>query len=239
MDSFIKKIFSGKRDEFVHLQFQKFSKGEFRNKALVNVSKSKDNYSIATTYEYVNEFVRSVASRIKDGEKVKVSGVIVSTRNLRELPEFSKLFGNVEIKQFMGVKQFKISTEMTGKEIVGLCDSLPNSFLALSFSIAGTELKVKPKAPKSAKPSTSDKPIVPDFCKIKTGDISLVREVLFDVDEFKKVAIGHDFIITGLEIPKNESDPLKMREKTIRKGKIVRRLNIDGKELVKERDFEA
>ena len=240
MDSFIKKIFSGKKDELVHLQFQKFSKGEFREKALVNVSKSKEVYSISTTYEYANEFVRSVACRIKDGETVSVSGVIVSTRNLKELPEFSKLLGGADVKQFMGVKQFKINTKMTGKEIVNLCDSLPNSFLGLSFSISGTELKVKPKAPKSAKPSSSgEKAPKPDFCKIKTSDLSLVNEVLFDVDEFKKVEVSHDFIITGLEIPKNESDPLKMREKTIRKGKIIRRLNIDGKELVKEKDFEA
>ena len=33
--NFIKKIFDGNIDESVHLQFQKFSKGEFRDRALI------------------------------------------------------------------------------------------------------------------------------------------------------------------------------------------------------------
>jgi len=40
-------------------------------------------------------------------------------------------------------------------------------------------------------------------------------------------------------IPKNEKDPLKMRENTIRKGKIVRHLIVDGKTEDKEISFEA
>jgi len=40
MDCFIKKIFDGKNDEFVHLQFQKFSRGEFTDRAMVKVKES-------------------------------------------------------------------------------------------------------------------------------------------------------------------------------------------------------
>ena len=55
----------------------------------------------------------------------------------------------------------------------------------------------------------------------------------------KKAEIAHDFIITDLSIPKDEKDPLKMRENTIRKGKIIRRINVDGRNIVKESKFEA
>ena len=63
MDCFIKKIFDGKSegDNLVHVQFQKFSRGEFKDKACIVFSRSKDKYSISTTYEYANEFVRTLA----------------------------------------------------------------------------------------------------------------------------------------------------------------------------------
>jgi hypothetical protein len=240
MDSFIKKIFNGKIDSLVHLQFQKFSRGEFRDKARINASKSKDKYSISTTYEYAPDMVRSVAEKMPAGQKAKVSGAIISTRNLREIPELMKLIGNTEVKQFMGVKQFKIDTEMSGKEIVEICNMLPNSFLGLSFSYGDTELKIKAKAPKSSKPgSSAEKLPNPDFCKLKTTDILLVKSFLFDLDDFKKVEISHDFIITDIEIPKNENDPAKMREMAIRKGKIIRKINADGRIMKSEKAFEA
>ena len=145
---------------------------------------------------------------------------------------------------------------MSKNEIIQLCDILPNSFLGLSFSANGTDLKIKAKAPKSAKPSTGDKKPKPDFCKIKTADISLVKEIVFDFSDFKdsseslshknseflmfkRAEISYDFIIKDIIIPKNEKDPAKMREMAVRKGKIIRRALIDGKESVSESNFEA
>jgi len=239
MDSFIKKIFLGKSDEFVHLQFQKFSRGEFIEKSMINASKSKDKYSISTTAEYANELVRSIAEHMKNNEKTQVSGVLVSTRNLKEIPEFHQLLANVEVKQFMGIKQFKINTQMSKEEILNICNLLPNSFLALSFSVNGTDLKIKPKAPKSAKPSTSDKGPKVDFCKIKTNDESLVKELIFDVDKFKSIKIKHKYLITDIILPKNQTDPAKIREMAIRKGKIIREVEVDGITHNKEAIFEA
>ena len=68
MDIFIKKIFNGKAegDDFVHIQFQKFSRGEFKNKALINARKVKDKFKISTTAEYANELVRMLAEKIRE-----------------------------------------------------------------------------------------------------------------------------------------------------------------------------
>jgi len=229
MDSFIKKIFDGNGDSFVHLQFQKFSKGIFKSKAIVKASKSKDKYSISTTYEYSNEFVRSVAEEIPNNQKVNVKGIVVSTRDLSGELDFENK------KQFMGVKQYVIDREMNKEEILGICDKFPQSFIALSFSFGDTELKIKPKSPKSGKPSTKeDEKINPDFCKLKTKNEKIVKGILFDIDNFKKVEIIHDFIIDELEIPKDEKDFSKARENTIRKGKIVRKMTIDGEKSEKE-----
>jgi hypothetical protein len=240
MDCFIKKIFDGKIDEYVHLQFQKFSRGEFKDKALVKASRSKKGFSISTTYEYANEFVRSVAEKLGNN-KTGVYGVIVSAKNLKEIPEFNHLLAHVEVKQFMGIKQFKIEQEMSGNEIWSILDMVPSAFLGLSFSANGTYLKIKPKAPKSAKPSTKGgQAPTPDFCKIKTNDIEIVKGILFDVPEgFKKAEISHDFIIKEIILPQGEKEPEKMRRLAKRKGEIVRKLNIDEKEIVKRKEFVA
>ena len=51
MESFIKKIFDGKTDSLVHLQFQKFSKGEYTGRAGFILKNSKDKFTISTCLE--------------------------------------------------------------------------------------------------------------------------------------------------------------------------------------------
>ena len=162
MDFFTTKIFSGKSDELVHVQFQKFSRGVFKDRAIIIGKQSKNKYSLSTTAEYANEFVRYLAELLEE-RKTQVNGVIVSTRNLDDVLAFQNK------KQFMGIKQYVIDTQLSGKEIISLCDRIPNAFMGLSFTVDETELKIKPKVPKSVKPSTKseDKPKA-DFCKVKT-----------------------------------------------------------------------
>jgi len=234
MSCFIKKIFEKKIDELVHIQFQKFSRGEFKDRAIIIAKKTGKGYSISTTAEYANELVRAVAEKIPENGKLNVTGAIISTRDLTGELDFK------DKKQFQGVKRYIIDTEMNKNEILNLSDKYPKSFLGLSFKINETELKIKAKAPKSGKPSSkSDETPKADFCKLKTNDEELVKKFIFDVDNFKKVEIIHDFIINELDIPKQEKDPLKMRENTIRKGKIIRKINVDGDEKIKEIEFEA
>ena len=238
MHCFIKKIFDGKTDNIVHVQFQKFSRGEFRDKAVVAYSKSKDKYSVSTTYEYANDLVRAAAEKLGD-EKTKITGVIVSTRDLTGQVNFSGK------KQFAGVKQYILDCDMSGKEIIDLLDKLPPAFFALSFKFGNSELKIKPKAPISGKPSTKaadeQKP-KSNFCKLSTNDKELLKSFVFDAeisDSTKKAEIKHIFQITDIELPKGEADPVKMRELAIRKGKIVRILKIDEKETRKEHILSA
>lgn len=235
MDFFIKKIFNGKSDNLVHLQFQKYSKGEFKNKACVKVTNSGNKFSMATGYEYANEIVRAVAEKLGDNKSL-VTGSVITTKDLTNELDFK------DKKQFMGVKQYVIEKEMTGKEIMEICDKFPTAFIALSFSIGDTELKIKAKAPKSAKPSTKieEKPKI-DFCKLITTDRTLFQAMIFepDLQNIKKVEIYHDLIITDIILPKGERDFAKMREMAKRKGKVVRKIFFDEKETRREASFEA
>jgi len=232
--NFIHKIFENNIDNFVHLQFQKFSKGIFKDRACAEVNISKGKFSISTTYEYANGFVRMLAEKLKG--KTPVKGVIVSTLDLSKDIEFK------DKKQFMGIKQYVIEKEMDGKEILAICDKIPNAFMALSFRSDNTELKIKPKAPKSAKPSLKGEGTMKiNFCKIITSDKEIVRDILFDVsiESAKKFTVYHTFVINDIILPKGEKDFEKIRILAKRKGKIIRKMIIDEKETIKEKEFIA
>lgn len=242
MDFFIKKIFGGKADESVHLQFQKFSRGEFKDKAMIRIKNSSGNYTIDTTYEYARELVRLMAEKLGNN-KTHVTGALVSALDLTGFKYEGK-------KMAMGARKYMIDREITGNEMVELCDRLTKAFFGLSFSVNGEELKIKDKSPKSAKGASSakkeDVEAKIDFCKLKTSDKNIVRGLLFDSEivdlNFKKIEVRHDFIITDIVIPpelKNEKDFAIVREKAHRKGKIIRNIDIDGKKLKKEIEFEA
>ncbi len=233
--NFIKKIFDGRIDESVHLQFQKFSRGEFRNRALVKVKKTGNKFTIYTTAEFANELVRILAEKLGNN-KTKITGSIIGTNDLRGELEFKK------ISQFQGVKNYSLEQEMYGEDIIRLLNKFPKNFFALSFSVNEDILKIKPKAPKSAKPKNKDEAPNPDFCKLITMDEKVAKSFIFEKPDFKEALIFHDFIIESIVMPeelKKEKDFAIVREKSLRKGKIIRRGTIDGKEIREEKEFAA
>jgi hypothetical protein len=163
---------------------------------------------------------------------------VVSTRDLTGELDFK------DKKQFMGVKQYILNGEMSGRKIIELCNKLPNAFFGLSFEVDDSVLKIRAKAPKSAKPSTKkeEKPKV-DFCKIKTRDSELVDKLVFGVNSFKKVEISHDYIIEEIVVSDElkedaNGDFAKIKEMALRKGILVRKVSVDeGSEEVKEKGF--
>ena len=230
--NFMKKIFQGRPDESVHLQFQKFGKGESKNRALINAKKSGNKYTISTTAEFANELVREIAGKLADN-KTNVTGAIVSTNDLKEKLDFK------EIKQFQGVKRYLIDSEMSGNDILSLLDKFPKAFFALSFEAGDSKLKIKPKAPKSAKSKKKGEKPKPNFCKITTNDRVLAEDFVFEKPDFGKVEIAHHFIINEIIKPEGETDFAKMRELAKRKGKIIREAEIDGKKTLQEKEFEV
>jgi len=229
--NFIKKIFDGAVDESVHLQFQKFSKGEFRNRALIEAKKTGKGYTIKTSVEFANGLVRAVAEKLGEGS-VRVTGAIVSTQDLTGELEFK------EKKQFQGVKRYLINTEMSGIEIIGLLEKFPKNFFALTFEVGDMKLKIKPKAPKSGKPGKDGLPVA-DFCNLKTSDKSIVGSFVFETGNFKEARINHTFFIDEIIMPNDEEDFAKIREMAKRKGRVVRTAMIDGVEMKKEFNFVA
>jgi len=232
--NFIKKIVDKEIDESVHLQFQKFSRGKFKNRAILKVKKSQDKYTINSSPEFSNELVRIMAEKLGN-EKTQVTGAIVSTSDLSGKIKFK------EKKQFQGVKRYLIDNEMEGEEILSLLKEFPKTFFALSFQVDEKNiLKTKPKAPKTGKPGKGNEKPKANFCKLITNDSQLGKSFIFEKDDFKSAEIEHDFIVEKITLPEtDEKDFAKIREMAKREGKIIRYSNIDGVEAKKEYEFIA
>jgi len=234
--NFIKKVQEKNFDETVHLQFQKFSKGKFRNRALIEAKNSNGNYTIKTSAEFAKEFVKDLAEKLGNN-KTKVTGSIIGTNDLKGILEFKK------ISQFQGVKNYSVEGDMSGSEIIDLINKFPKNFFALSFSVGKNTLKIKPKAPKSGKPGTKgDETPKIDFCNFKTNDKKIAESFIFETPNFKTATIIHDYIIEKIEVPdelKNSEDFALIREKSKRVGKILRKAEIDGIKSEKELELRA
>ncbi len=232
--SVLKKIFGGKMDEEVHSDFVKFSRGTFEGRYLIHAKRQKDRWNIKTGAEFANFLVRACLAEVRND--VEVKGAIVATFSVDKEAEFPI----EQIKQFMGIKQAVINCKTTADEILRLMDKHPRAFYALSFSTPSSELKIKPKAPKSAKPAAGgDKEATANFCILKTSNKEIIDDLLFGLPDFSEASIKHSIIIKEIIMPKNITDPAQIRESAKRKGTIKRIAKIDGKEIISEANFEA
>jgi hypothetical protein len=229
--NFIKKIYEGKVDEDCKLQFRRFSKGEFTDRALVDITKGK-SLKIKTSFEYANEFVKFLASTIEG--KVKITGGIITKQNLEFPFEVGK-------KQFAGVKTYLIDNEFTKDQLLNLMNKHNEILYLLSFKTLFGELKIKVKAPKAGKPGKDEEKPKVNFCIFVTDKLDFVKEFAYDVDkDFKKLFIKHTILVKEIIIPDEyKNDFLKARLNARRKGKIIRYIDIDGKTEEKEFDFEV
>ncbi len=229
----IKNIFEGNVTEEDHGEFVKFGKGVFDCRYLIEARKQKHSWAIKTGPEFVNSIVKMCLQ--KASEEVEVSGVIVSTFKIEDsdLP--------IErVKQFMGVKQAMINAKIAPAKILAAMEKYRRAFFALSFSAPFCQLKVKAKAPKNAKPKAAgEKEPKAEFCSLKTSDASIVKDILFDIPEFKEVKIKHSIAINEIMLPRGVSDPVQLRELSKRKGVLKREIEVDGRKSVKEANFEV
>lgn len=232
----MKKIFDGVFDDEVHTNFLKFGRGEYKDKYLLEGKKQAKKWAIKAGAEYANLLTRKCLEKM--GDSAEVTGVIVSTRDLRdESPiEFSK------VSNFQGVRKHVVDGEIEPTKVFELMDKYPKAFFALSFKGDKFVLKIKPKAPASGKPG-KDKEDGPacDFCSLKTEDRSLIDYLFFGIGDFNEVKVKHQINVTDIVYPSNieELSPAEVRELAKRKGKIIRTATVDGKEQVNEANFVA
>jgi len=232
MKNTINKIFSDEIDEMTHEEFIKFSKGVFDNRYLIEGKRQKNKTAIKTSSEFANYFVRRILEKIN--EEIEVKGAIITTLDIKGDLDF-EIKGE---KRYMGIRQLLIDTKIESSKLLEFMDKYPKCYCALTFKVEGYELKIKPKVPKSGKPpKKGDDAPRADFCTLKTNDQDLINDIFFDFVDFQEIRIKHIIEINEIELPQGITNPKEVREKAIRKGKLKRVINIEGREELRVKEF--
>ena len=228
--NFIRKIAEGKKDDWVHNQFTRYGRGTYEGKALVEIRRGKSSNTIKTGFEFAGELAYELAETIKGTTRV-TGGIITIQKIAGEVP-----FEFAGEKQFAGVRTFLIDTDLSKEQIQDLFHKFDSALILLSFKTDKGEIKTKVKNAKSGKPGKEDSEPKADFCSFKTSEDRILKDFCFDIDQdFSRVFIKHTFEIEELEIPGEYKDDYKMaRKAAIRKGKLIRELDIDGTKVTKE-----
>lgn len=236
MQNIFKKIFSGNIDENVHSDFLKFGRGEFKDKYLIEAKKQKDKWSIKTSAEFSNYFVRKCLENISAEEEIDVTGVIICTFDIRKEVDFEIH----DVKKYMGIQQYVIRGKAKAGQIIKLMEKYPRVHYGLSFKIHDCELKIKEKAPKSGKPATKgENGIGAGFCSLKTTRKDFIDDLFFDFPDFNEINVRHTLKIDEVILPSGIKDPVQIREMAKKKGVIIREIEVDGRKEKREMGFVA
>jgi|TARA_Y100000310_G_scaffold167546_1_gene167346 hypothetical protein len=231
--NFIKKIFEDKIDESVHSQFIKFGKGEYKGKFLLGFWKTK-KIKVKASSEFANDLVLLCSSFGIS----KVSGIVLSKKNLSELMSENNIEGNSESKKGGLYYQNNIhEQELKEDQLI----ELEKESYSVLLDMEGSDFKLKIKK-KLPKPGKSEDKVDDNFCQLEADEkySSKIKEDFFwDMPESKKIGITHNIIINEIVMPTDEKDYEKIRKLSKRKGKIIRKAIIEEKEIIKEKEFLA
>ena len=224
MECFIKKIWQEKGEES-HKYFVRFGKGNFEQRALLNLQKTS-KIKLRGSFEWANDFVKIIAEL---GDFV-FSGIILSKEEISELSEFPN-------NKKTGLVQYEIN-KIESKKVQEIENKVYVMLLDCESESQEVKLKIKKKLPKPGKSGggkVNDK-----FCQLEL-DLKYWGQVadFFMLPDCKKCKISHTIVIEDIILPEKEKDPAKMREMAKRKGKIIRNLEVDKQEKKEEKEFIA
>ena len=227
---FIKKIFKNSIDNLAHLQFVRFGKGKLENKAVLKIRKN-GKIKINGNFEIVNDLVLFSMMLAK---KAKVNGLILVKESDRQ--ETEKILGEKAIKK-RGSWMIEVNKELSYEEVERI--RAVAFHLLIDLEADGIQFKTKKKLPKSTRgvEKANDK-----FCTLQMDNRywqQVKDEFLFDLPEGKKFEMRHIYLINEIILPQGEKDYQKIRLLAKRKGRIIRKVTVDGKEHIDEMDFIA
>ena len=217
MESFLKRIFENSSFNEDKKYFLRFGKGNYERRFLISFDKGS-KIKIRGSFEWANDFVKFV----RENKNVSFSGSVLMK---------NKVPGREGRK-----KGGSFLYEINGETL----EEFENAYYyLLNVNEEDIVLKIKKSLPKPGK--EADK-IDDKFCSLEL-DLKYWESVksafFWDVGNGKKCKIEHTIKIHYVEFPSDVSNPVKIRELAKRKGKIFRKIELDGKEVVKEYELEV
>lgn len=228
----------GAEDKQVHDQFVRFGKGVYENRAVLRMQRST-KIKLKGSFEWVNDFVVLVSEL---NENVRFSGVILNKEEIAELSEFPK-------KKKSGLVQYDVQ-DMESRQVREIEEKVYAMLLDVETADNTLSLKIKKKLPKPGKSSGGK--VDDKFCQLEAElrHWPIIKEA-FMLPECKKAKVSHIYNIGEIILPEmggegeereektQEKDFAKIREMAKRKGRIIRKMEVDKQERREEKEFEV
>jgi len=225
---FVRQLFEGKVEEWVHLMFTRYGRGEFDGPAC-EVDVGKD-VRFKGTVEYCSVFGYMVASC---GGDFKVDGAVFGKKDFRDGLKAAGLEFDDKSKPKQGFFVAQVNGEFPGGVLAKVYSGIPHATVLLNLVGAKGKLKCKKKPPKPRGEKDNE------FCSgsmALTALPKLKEEVFFDAPDFRKAKVENKFVIEELLFSPG-MDAARARLEAKRKGKVVRKVTVDGVERKSEAKF--
>ncbi|MDP2906561.1 MAG: hypothetical protein Q8O03_01330 [Nanoarchaeota archaeon] len=224
--NFIKQIAQGKPDDTVHKKLARYGKGEY-DRGLLLITKGKKDLKIKASWDWANDLFGIIADHIKKTAEIK--GKIIAPRDFK-----SELDMESSFSKWGKMYTAEIEATLNADQIRSIYEKFKNDFILLNVKSDEFKLSVKNKIPKPGGK------VKENFCSA-TLPLEDLDEFAFDFDKnFTHAKIVNKFVIIDLVVPKQyENDSVMARFMAKRKGKLLRVITVDGKEIKKEYSMEA
>ncbi len=219
---YIKQIFEGNVEDWVHERFVRYGKGEFKGPVLT-VKKLGKGVKVTGSWEYATGLAVILAGA---SQTVQVKGLVFAKRDLSQiLPDFLSVLKEKKKKSLYNAE---VSGEFDADAFKGLYSMIPDAVLLLDVVAGKNKLKSKKKLPK---PGSKQ---IESFCSAsfdKTILEAVNSELLFDVStDYSELVVTHNIFVDDIVPPVGVTDPARIRMEAKRKGKLERIVLVDGKE---------
>ncbi len=231
----------------VHKHFYRYSKGEFSGPAM-KMKKYSTKVTLKGSFEY-EDLIQELVTKTAPNSLIEVEGKVITGRDISD--KLIELNLDWDLKEKSGKsKGYKgqFSDELSRERILEIIETLrEDCYLMLNFKINKyCQVKTDEKLPKPSKKN----PIEDDIDKrvsFSRGYIETTPEhleIIYDhlmpdfkeelPDDWTDITLTNIYNINDIEIPRDVKNSRMMRILAIRKGKLIRTVECDGKSFRKE-----
>ncbi|MBD3194007.1 MAG: hypothetical protein GF317_03060 [Candidatus Lokiarchaeota archaeon] len=232
----------------IHRHFYRYSRGTFIGPAC-KIRRTSTKISLKGSLEY-EDIVEELVLKTYSGEELEVEGVLITGKDISD--DIEDLGLSWELKESTGkTKNFKAKFSDSTVKKQNLLNAIEifreNSYLLLTFNVdSACKVTTKKRLPRPSKKKPVDDDISKrvNFCKgymenTEENSEMVINELIPDfIDElpegWKKITLTNTYHIKDIEIPKNIKNSRMLRIMSIRKGKLVRNIDVDGDNIEKQ-----
>ncbi|MHA1670917.1 MAG: hypothetical protein ACTSV5_10135 [Promethearchaeota archaeon] len=238
----------------IHRHFYRYSRGDFLGPAL-KIRTTSGKITLKGTHEYEDLILESVLNSIEDSNNnFEITGNLITGSDISK--DLTKLGFEWKLKKSTGkTKNYKsVILDNISKEqlLAGLDFFRTNSYFLISFNInPSCKIKTKKNIPQPSRKTLDDDDLNKriQFCTGYLKNTKKNLEFILDSalsdfkseipNNWKSITILNNYKITEIITPKDIKDSRLLRIFAIRKGKMIRLVEIDEEVYEKQYDFVA